>query len=139
MELKTKIIKEIISSPNKTIEIINKLWAEFPEYDKDRENLFVLYLNIKNELLCVELHTQGTLDQSSVYPREIIRKGLFCNAGGVILYHNHPSGSCMPSNEDKITIEKVKEACEIMDIKILDNIIIGKKDEYFSFQEEGLL
>ncbi len=137
MEIKFET-KQALSSPQQVMETIHKLWSEFPEYDKARENCFIMYLNTKNKLLCVELHAQGTIDQAIVYPREIIRKALFCNATGVIVIHNHPSDICNPSNEDKMLTTRIKEACNIMDIKLLDHIIIAGK-EYFSFQEENLI
>ncbi len=139
MELKLKDKQlQALSTPDEVMKTINQLWNQFPEYDKARENLFILYLNIKNELLCVELHSQGTIDQSIAYPREIIRKGLFCNAAGIILIHNHISGHCYPSKEDKTLTTKVKDACQIMDLSLLDHIIITDKDHY-SFQEENLI
>lgn len=132
--------KPILSDHMKVVETINTLWQQFPEYDKGRENFFVLYLNVKNMLLSVELHAQGTVDQAVIYPREVIRRALHVNATGIILLHNHPSGLTIPSREDKVLTVRIKDACRIMDISVLDHIIISDgADEAFSFQNEHIL
>ena len=121
MEYKIKDEYKLISlcSPITVHNFITELWKCFPEYDKGRENFFVLYLDVKNRLLSVELHAQGTLDMASVYPREIIRKALFCNSGSIILIHNHPSNINHPSQEDIQLTNRVKDACKIMDILLI--------------------
>lgn len=139
MELKTKkkLKLRILSKPDKVFKIIQELWSDFPDYEKARENMFILYLDIKNRLLCVELHCQGTIDSLMVYPREVIRKSLFLNAGGIILVHNHPSNTNIPSNRDIEITKKLKTTCQIMDIKLLDHLIISDDNKYYSFQAEG--
>ena len=139
MELKTSLKNISLCGPIAVVAAIKKIWAEFPSYDKQRENTFVLYLNVKNELLCVELHCQGTIDSSIVYPREIIRKALFSNAGAIIIIHNHPSGTNIPSKNDLLLTTKIKTACKMMDINVLDHLIISDNENYYSFQEEGEL
>lgn len=139
MELKTSLKNIALCGPLEVVSAIKKIWEEFPTYDKQRENTFILYLNVKNELLCVELHCQGTIDHSIVYPREVIRKALLSNAGAIILIHNHPSGTNAPSKEDRRLTTKIKDACRIMDINVLDHIIISDNEDYFSFQEKGEL
>lgn len=141
MELKMKTDQKlkILSDPKTVHNTIVELWEAFPDYDKNRENMFILYLDLKNRLLCVELHSQGTINQCIIYPREVIRKSLFCNAGSIILIHNHPSGSNDPSHTDVMVTNKIKEACKIMDINVLDHLIISDNKEYYSFQETGQL
>jgi len=136
MKIKEKLY---LSNPDKVYKAINNLWADFPEYDKARENMFVLYLDVKNKLLCIELHSQGTIDQCIVYPREIIRKGLFCNCAGIILVHNHPSENTNPSNSDNKLTEQIKTVANYMDIKLLDHVIISNFDDkgFYSFNQEG--
>lgn len=139
MELKTNIKDSILSDPNAVHKAIQILWKEFPDYEKARENMFVLYLTTKNKLLCVELHCQGTVDTAIMYPREIIRKALFSNASGIILIHNHPSNTNIPSDHDRRVTDKIQEACKLMDIHLLDHLIISDDKEYYSFQAEGLI
>ncbi len=139
MEIKTNIKNAFLSDPATVFTAIQKLWKEFPEYEKARENFFTLYLNTKNKLLCVELHSQGTIDSGYIYPREVIRKALFCNSSAIILVHNHPSNSNIPSKLDISITAKLKEACKIMDIDLLDHLIISDDNKYYSFQNEGEL
>ena len=67
-----------------------------------------------------------------------MQRALLCNASRIMVAHNHPSGDSSPSREDKKSTMKIKEACDLMGISLLDHIIIGE-DEYFSFKAEGLL
>lgn len=137
MELKFKE-KMYLSGPEKVLECIEKLWNQFPEYDKGRENMFCLYLNVKNALICAELTAQGTIDSAIIYPREVIRKALIVNSAGIILIHNHPSGDSTPSADDKKLTARIKEAAKFFDITLLDHVIIGEGSHY-SFQYNGIL
>ena len=77
----------------------------------------------------------GTINQTSVYPREVIKVALKHNAAAIIVAHNHPSGSCVPSESDRQLTQKMEQACDLVDIRFVDHIIVGKGD-YFSFTEE---
>lgn len=81
---------------------------------------------------------KGTLNQSLIHPREIFADAVADRAAGVILVHNHPSGSCQPSKEDFLVTQQLVEAGRIMGIDIIDHIVLGKKS-YFSFQRKGIL
>jgi DNA repair protein RadC len=81
---------------------------------------------------------RGTIDGASVYPREVAKKALFHNAAAVIFAHNHPSGINEPSQADKLITEKLKQALNLLDIRVLDHFIIGDGQPY-SFAEHGLL
>ena len=98
----------------------------------------VLFLNTQNELLKEEELFKGTIDRSTVYIRELIKKILNYNAKSVILVHNHPAGSLKPSQSDIALTKKVKEIFEGIEIRLLDHIIISEKG-YFSFLEGGIL
>ena len=78
----------------------------------------------------------GTINVTNVYPREIIKESLYCNAAALILAHSHPSGLAEPSYSDKMITQKL-EAAELMDIRILDHFIVGKGT--YSFAEHNLL
>mgnify|MGYP001095875561 CR=1 FL=1 len=138
MELQKKQNNIILDEPRKVMDYINNLWNEFPEYDKGRENMFILYLNVKNVLLSVELHAQGTIDDGTAMEARGIKKALFCNSGSIILIHNHISNDCTPSIEDKHLTSHLKKVCKFMDIVLLDHIIICDNGHY-SFQEENIL
>ena len=103
-----------------------------------RETFAVLYLTRKNVLIDTEVLFEGTVNQAAVFPREVVRSALLKDASGVICGHNHPSGQTRPSNDDIEITRKIKRACELMDIQLLDHVIIGGND-YFSFADGGIL
>lgn len=105
---------------------------------EERELFGCLYLTAQNQLIEWNPMFYGTLTQTSVYPREILRRALLVNAGGVILAHNHPSGNAKPSTADKFLTRTIKEMLELIDTRVLDHFIVGR-DGIFSFAEEGLL
>lgn len=106
--------------------------------DLKREEFRVVYLSMRNEIISERLLFTGTLAESTVSPREIIKEGVLCSAASAILYHNHPSGNPSPSNADKNVTRKIIKACHYVDLVILDHIIIGK-NSYYSFADHGLL
>ena len=105
---------------------------------REREVFFVLFLDNQHRLIKTEEMFLGTINSANVYPREIIKTALYCNAAALILAHNHPSGIAEPSASDKHITEKIKSAAEFMEIRVLDHFIIGK-GAYFSFAEQGWL
>lgn len=106
--------------------------------DLNREVFNCIYLTGRNTIIKDEKLFEGTLSESVVSAREIIRKAIDLGAASVVLVHNHPSGDPEPSKEDNLSTEKIKKACELFNIKILDHVIVGKSS-YFSFADEGLL
>jgi len=101
-----------------------------------QEHFICLYLDTKNKIIKEENVFKGTLNSSLVHPREVFRTAIKESANSIILVHNHPSGDVSPSVEDeRITLE-FQKAGEILGIKVLDHIIIGK-DGYYSWKEES--
>ena len=105
---------------------------------EEREHFHVLFLNNQHKLLLDDRLFSGTIDGASVYPREVVKRALQCNAAAVILAHNHPSGICVPSEADKGITDQLKQALSTIDIRILDHIIVGHMETY-SFAEHGAL
>ena len=105
---------------------------------EEREHFHVLFLNNQHKLLLDVRLFSGTIDGASVYPREVVKQALQCNAAAVIFAHNHPSGLCVPSEADKGITEKLKRALATVDIRTLDHIIVGHMATY-SFAEQGAL
>ncbi|MDR2955792.1 MAG: JAB domain-containing protein [Prevotella sp.] len=103
---------------------------EFREYFK------VLLLNRANQILGVFNVSEGGIAETVVDIRLILQSAILSNASGIILCHNHPSGNINPSQSDNIMTGKIKEACKIMDISLLDHIIITP-DRYYSYADEG--
>ncbi|PTD96049.1 RadC family protein [Pseudothauera lacus] len=99
----------------------------------------VLLLDARNRLIdAVELF-RGTLTQTSVYPREVVKLALAHNAAAVILAHNHPSGACEPSHADELLTRSLKQALETVDVRVLDHFIVTAHGAPLSFAERGLL
>ncbi|MDO4698883.1 MAG: DNA repair protein RadC [Pasteurellaceae bacterium] len=105
--------------------------------DDEREVFMALFLDQQYRLLKQECLFLGTINQTSIHPREIIKAALKYNAAAILVAHNHPSGSCLPSEADRYMTRRIEMACDLVDIRLVDHIIIGK-GEYFSFEEEKL-
>ena len=105
---------------------------------KEQENLLLLFLDNKSNLLGEKLLFTGTVNASIVSPREIYLEALRFHAVGIILLHNHPSGDPTPSEADRRITRKVRDAGLLLDILLLDHIVIGDK-KYVSFHEQGYL
>lgn len=104
-----------------------------------REEVFkVLYLNSANVIIAAEVLSKGTVNQSAVYPREVIKRALELGATGVIFVHNHPSGNSTPSKNDLELTRKLSDACRAVDIVPLDHFIITQNG-HLSFKEQGYL
>lgn len=101
----------------------------------EREVFMVLLLDNQNRLIKQEKLFWGTINKTAVYPREIVKSALKCNAAAIIIAHNHPSGSCTPSETDRLMTLQIEQACDLVDIRLVDHIIVGKGD-YFSFEAE---
>ncbi|NCP72289.1 JAB domain-containing protein [archaeon] len=105
--------------------------------NKEQEHLITLFLK-GNEVISKKIITIGTDNQTLVSEKEILKEALKENAQAIIIAHNHPSGECYPSREDKIATTKIKEACKLLEITFLDHLIITNQ-KYFSFKENNLI
>jgi len=102
----------------------------------DREFFIILHLNTKNRLIESEIHAIGAVDSSAVYPREVMRSALLYNSSCLIFVHNHPSGDPEPSVCDMDITRALVNAAQLLGLKVLDHIIIGR-DRYYSFSDHG--
>ncbi len=132
--LKEKILEKSICKSSK--EVFDYLYHSMRDLNK--EIFKVLFLDGKNHIIDIEDLFEGTLNFSSVYPREIIKSAIKHNATALIFAHNHPSGSPEPSPSDKEITKDLIEASNTMQIKVLDHIIIGD-NRYFSFADKELI
>lgn len=117
---------------------IVKLLIELYQLDKAAEEyVYLVCLDgaLKNVLGLFEV-SHGSVNSSTVAPREIYLRALLCGAVSIILAHNHPSKDCSPSKEDKVVTRRIENAGELLNITLLDHIIIGGKG-YYSFMEHG--
>ena len=136
-ELKNKklVDKETLKISNKDIllkYLRNKIGYE------EIEKFYVLYLSSSNEVIKFEENSVGTLDRSSVYPREIYKKVINLNAKSLILVHNHPSDNITPSKSDIELTNEIAKGLKNFGALLIEHIIITK-NSYFSFLEEGLI
>jgi DNA repair protein RadC len=106
--------------------------------DLGHEVFIVLFLDAQHRLIACEEMFRGTLSQTSVYPREVVKAALKHNAAAVILSHNHPSGLAEPSRADELLTAALKQALALVDIKTLDHFVVGGTST-ISFAERGLL
>ena len=107
-------------------------------HNREHEVFVVVLLDAQNRVLATEELFRGTLTQTSVYPREVVKLALRHNAGAVILAHNHPSGVAEPSHADETLTQSLKQALALVDIKVLDHFIVAGSSA-LSFAERGLL
>ena len=103
---------------------------------KEYEVFCCVFLDAQNRVIAVEELFRGTLTQTSVYPREIIKRALFHNAGALILAHNHPSGVAESSQADRELTRRLAEALALVDIRVLDHFIVAGASS-LSFKESG--
>jgi len=105
---------------------------------RDHEVFVVLFLDSQHRVLSNAELFRGTLTQTSVYPREVVKAALAANAAAVIFAHNHPSGVAQPSQADEMLTRQLKEALALVDVKVLDHFIVAG-NQTLSFAERGLL
>ncbi|MDV2114897.1 RadC family protein [Alcaligenes faecalis] len=105
----------------------------------EHEVFAVFFLDNQLRLIQYRELFQGTLNQTAVYPREVVKEVLKNNAGAVILVHNHPSGKLEPSQVDRQLTERLKKALELIDVRVLDHLIVGPSADTtsYSFAEHG--
>lgn len=106
--------------------------------DRDRETVVVLLLDNKNRINAAHVVSVGSLNGCTVHPREVFKAAVLANAAGVVVAHNHPSGDPEPSPEDRDMALRLKQAGEILGIRLTDFLVVGD-GKYRSLKAEGLL
>ena len=125
--------RTVISSWSALLDYVRVAMAHEP-----REQLRVLFLDKKNQLIADEVMNQGTVDHAPVYPREIVRRALELSASAVIMVHNHPSGDPTPSQADIEMTRQVVEAARALRVAVHDHLVVGR-DGVASFRALGLI
>ncbi len=141
------LIRELISRTLKQ-NVINQnvlaSWTALLDYlkgtmgDIKTEQFRILFLNKKNVLIADELQTVGTVDQTPVYPREVVKRALFHEASAIILAHNHPSGNPSPSKADIELTSLIAKACNVVNVTLHDHVIVTK-NQFYSFKSNLLI
>lgn len=108
-------------------------------FEADKEMFYVCCLDARNQPVCLEMTAKGGCSCCNVEPAQVFKTAILSNASGIICFHNHPSGICTPSEDDKRLTKRLKEAGEILGISVLDHIIIGENNTFYSFKEADIL
>jgi len=124
----------ILSSSSTAIDYFRNYYCDL----NDKEQFSATFLNFQNRVIATKILFTGTVNESSVYPREIIKEALFYNASSVMIAHNHPGGSLSPSKADIEVTTRMKQSLSIVNIKFLDHIIIAGNGAV-SFAEMGII
>ncbi|MDP2134867.1 MAG: DNA repair protein RadC [Sulfuritalea sp.] len=127
-------LKDALASPQAVRD-----WLRLSLGNLQHEVFVALWLDAQNRLIASEELFRGTLTQTSVYPREVVKRALVHNAGAVILAHNHPSGLAEPSRADEVLTSSLKQALALIDVKVLDHFIVTGGATPLSFAERGLI
>src|SRR3990167_5770577 len=114
-----------ITSADDVTKIINALLDARPVEEKHKEYFYSLGLDSQNRVLYVCLEAFGTINSCVPYTREILRNAIIKNAVSIIIAHNHPSGTIVPSADDSNFTRRLKEACKIVECNLLDHVIVG--------------
>ncbi len=123
----------ILSTPEHVKDYLRLFFA-----GREYESFVVLFLDSQNRLIVASEMFRGTLSQSSVYPREVVKEALRLNAASLIFSHNHPSASTTPSRADEILTQTLKSALALVDVRVLDHVIVAG-NQTLSFAERGLI
>lgn len=113
-------------------------WLRLRLAGLEHEVFVVLFLDTRHRLIEAVEMFRGTLTQTSVYPREVVKGALARNAAAVAFAHNHPSGSAEPSHADEFLTQRLKTALALVDVQALDHLVVGA-DQVVSFAERGLI
>ena len=127
--------RDVLASPAAVRTFLRLMMAAL-EY----EVFVVLFLDVQNRVIASEEMFRGTLTQTSVYPREVVKRALTLNAAAVILAHNHPSGNVEPSRADEVLTQTLRASLALIDVRVLDHFIVaGNGNSILSMAERGLL
>lgn len=125
---------EKIQNPQDAIRILGDVFKDY-----DREVVGVVHLRSDNVPINMTIVSMGCLNQSLVHPREMLKAAFLSNAAAIMMFHNHPSGSLKPSREDIAITNRMQQLCMLAGVPVVDHIIIGQSDFYYSFREKDIL
>lgn len=129
--VKYEVCKDFqVTEPKKIAKLI---YDVFELNGEMQENFIVVYLDIRNKINAIATIFKGTLNQTTVHPREVFNHALLTSSASIILIHNHPSGDVTPSEQDIEMTKKLVEAGKILGIEVLDHIIISSAPDYYNY------
>jgi len=130
---KQSLGSDFLSSPDVTRQYLTTRLGALPH-----EEFHCVWLNSQHRVLAVDALFRGSLTQTSVYPREVVKASLEHNAAAVIFAHNHPSGTTEPSRADELLTQSLKAALALVDVRVLDHVVVAGAAS-ISFAERGLI
>ena len=135
---------DAITTPESIASIIQAILKREDVIDQDKEHFWTIGLDTANRIKYIELVTLGILNSTLIHPREVFRLAVMQGVAAVILAHNHPSGNLKPSEGDQATTQNLIGAGQILAIKVMDHILIGKDwkigyNNYYSWKESGMI
>jgi len=125
--------RDVMTSPERVRTYLQALFAPL-----SREVFACIFLNTRHYIVHFEILFQGSLDSTTVHPREVVKTALRHNAGAVIFAHNHPSGIAEPSSADQAMTRRLIDALALVDVRVLDHVVVGAR-ETVSLAERGLM
>ena len=136
LDMVQEVAKESKIDRITTAQDVFEVLAEYST--KEQEHFILITLDGASKVISTTVVFIGTLNQSLVHPREVFRKAILDNAAGIVIAHNHPSGTLEASRADIQITQRLKEVAKVVGIELLDHVIISKTG-YFSFEEEGVM
>ena len=138
MTIKDKTKTKKMRCSEDVVEIFKAILQAENEIDQDKEHFWVMGLDVKNTIKYLELVSLGSLSSGIVHPRETYRLACIKAVASIVAVHNHPSGDPAPSQDDRDITQRLKQAGDVLGIKMLDHIIIGE-NAHFSFIDQKML
>jgi DNA repair protein RadC len=130
-EIKYRLKEKIQTNKIKTPQDVYKIFGEkLNLIGEPQEQIIAVYLNIKNEIIAYNVNAKGNYNCSIICVPLMIKYAILLDAPRIIMVHNHPSGDPTPSDEDKETFKKLKEACSLLGFECLDSVVVGYKKCY---------
>jgi DNA repair protein RadC len=123
---------DVVNNPEKVANFLKLMLAS-----EQAEKFVCLFLDNQNQLIRAETLFTGTVNQTAVYPREVVKRCLVLNACSVIFAHNHPSGTAEPSRADQLLTQTLKTALSMIDVQVLDHMIVAGPTQTYSFAQHG--
>jgi DNA repair protein RadC len=133
MLIKQKL--KIANTPERVSNIMTAILNNEDEVDRKKEHFWAIGTNVKLRIEYIDLVSLGTLNETVIHPREVFRYAIMKGVSSLILVHNHPSGDLTPSGQDKEITKRLKQAGEIIGIKVVDHIIVDGEGNYYSFND----
>lgn len=130
---------EKVSTAADVAKILQSILNTESTIDQEKEHFWIIGVNVRNVIQFIDLVSLGTLSASLIHPRETYRLAISRGVASIIACHNHPSGEPAQSKEDIAITQKLKEAGDILGIKLLDHVIFGNNGGFISLLEKGYL